>query len=187
MSEYELKSDTINVPRNTGIEGFIHTVRAILKMSRVQSLHIDAAGNVTYERYVKADDVITFGDIGFEDLEPWHVIRNRDVEEMITFGSEPSAIIMDMFNAVALTDLVPTAFVTGAATVLEQWMSLGGRPALVGSTLFGLPVHRDRNMPDSVLVLTAAYTRDAGLVDTQRSYKIEMERPELPKTTVEVL
>lgn len=187
MPEYELKKDSIDVPKNTGVEGFLHTVRVILKMPRVQSIHIDASGKVSYERYVQQDEPVELGDVGFEDLEPWHIIRNRDVEELIPNGTDPATVVMGMFNMAQREGFIPTSFVTGANSIMKIWMSTGGRPIPDGKQIFGLPIYYDRNTPDTVLIMTVGYTKDAGLIDTQKSYKIEMESPELPDNTVEVL
>jgi len=187
MAEYELKKDAVDVPRNTGVEGFVHTIRSILRMPRVQSIHIDSKGKVTYERYVQDGEPVELGDVGFEELEPWHIIRNGEVMEISPYGNDPTMILWGVFRMASHDGLVPTAWVTGANSILDLWLSMTGGPSTDGKALFGLPVNKDRNLPDTVLILAAAYTRDGGLVDTQKSYKIEMERPEMPDNGVEVI
>jgi hypothetical protein len=187
MSEFKLQSDAIEVPPGTGVEGFVHALRSILKLPRVQNIHIDSKGKVTYERYTKEDEAVALGDIGFEDLEPWPIIRNRDIEELTPPCRDPASIVLEMFQKVGKDGLDPTSFVTGANSILKIWMTMGGASMSNTNTLFGLTVHTDRHVPDTVLMLTAAYTKDAGLVDTQKSYKIEMDQPEMPVDRVEVL
>lgn len=186
MPEFELKRDSIDVPRNTGVEGFIHTIRTILRMSRVQSILIESKGKVTYERYVNGEEPVEYGDIGFEDLEPWSIIRNGDVMELAPPGT-PTAVCWGVFRMAAHDGLIPTSWVTGANSILDMWISLDGAPSTDGKTLFGLPIHRDRHIADTMLIMTSGFTKEAGLVDTQKSYKVEMERPELPIDTVEVI
>lgn len=185
---YRLQQSEVSVPKNTGIEGFLHTVRELLKLRRIQSINIDSKGLVKYERYVEDGEVEKIG-IDYEGLEPWHVVRNADVEELVTDVSNPLGVIAHMFDAVAAEKLYPTAFVSGANNILKEWIYAGtsGRTILKKDSLFGLPVLADRNCPETALILCGAFSRDAALVDTQKAFKVEMDIAFAPDTQVEVL
>jgi hypothetical protein len=188
MSEYKLVTDTIEVPPNTGVDGFLYTLRELLKLPRLQSVKIDAKGKVTYERYIREDEKAPIG-VDFADLEPWHIIRNAPVQEVRIRTSNPATALLLLFDSVRMEGYQPAAFVTGANTTLRYWLEMGTGQTLQPSmqTLFGVPIYTDRNCPDSVLVLCGAYTSGAPLVDTQKSYKIEMELDVVPETVVEIL
>lgn len=184
--EYHLESHEVEIPKNTGIKGFLYTVEEILKLPRLQTININAKGKVRYERYVADGEEIKIG-LNFEGLEPWHVIRNGEVEELVIHSSNPMSVLADMFDLVSREKFIPIAWVTGANSVLEPWIAYGtGRDVLPRPDLFGLPVYRDRNCPDTALVLCTAYAKGSALVDTQKSYKIEMDITFAPDTTVEV-
>jgi len=188
--EYKLQQNEVTVPKNTGVEGFIHTLRALLKLKRLQSIHIDAKGSIKYERYI--EDGESAGPIGvdYEGLEPWHIIRNGEVEELVTELTHPLCVVAYMFDVLAADKLFPTAFVTGADSILRQWIEVGtsGRTILKRTTsLMGLPVYTDRKCPDTVLILCGAYAREAALVDTQKSFKVEMDVVFTPSTQVEII
>jgi hypothetical protein len=166
--EYKLISDEVEIPKNTGMEGFLHTVKEILKLPRVQSINIDARGKVKYERYLADGEEPKIG-IDFKGLEPWGVIRNGEVEELSVPMKSAMSVLDMVFEFVQREKFFPIAFVTGANSILESWMRCSPK-----TSLFGLPIYRDRNCPDTVLLLCAAYSRDAALIDTQKSFKIEM-------------
>ena len=188
--EYQLKSDVITVSKNTGIDGFMYTIKTILKLKRVQSINIDTKGTIKYERYVTdAEDVVSIG-VDYEGLEPYNVLRNSEIEELVTRLTNPLSVVANMFDMLSMEKLFPSAFVTGADTILHRWMAEGAGGVQLfrkSSILFGIPVLTDRNCPDTALILCGAYTRDAAVVDTQKAFKVEMDVESGPETNVEVI
>ena len=189
MSELQLVTESIDVPRNTGIDGFLHTVREVLKLSRVQSINIDGKGKVTYKRYTDDDDRRLVG-IDFTDVEPWHLTRNAPdgVEELLLSSTNAAVTLTAMLDRASYEKLYPVGFVSSPNTMLWGWyqyttgFSLGSHERLCG-----VPVYYDRHVPDSALILCASFSRDGALVDTQKAYKIEMDYLVAPSTDVEVI
>lgn len=189
MSDLELVTSSIDVPKNTGHEGFLHTLRQILKLPRVQSVEINARGKVTYQRFVAEDEPKMVG-VDFTGVEPWHIIRNAadGVEELVLGTYNAAVVLAGVLDRASTEKLYPTAFVMSPNTVFWLWyphttsFSLASR-----DTICGLPIHFDRHIPDTTLILCASFARDGALVDTQKAYKVEMDYMVAPKTEVEVL
>lgn len=185
MVDYKEVVNSIDVPPNTGVDGFLHTIRSILALPRVQSINIEGSGKVTYKHFALEDEALI--GIEFEGLEPWYIIRNAEVQEFFTDYTNAAVVISELFDRVAIEKLHPISFVTGANSIIWEWYeyTTGIRPR-AGDQVFGLPLYMDRNAPDSVLILCSGYSRGGALIDTKKSFKIEMFVASAPETTVEV-
>lgn len=189
MSDLQLVTHSIEVPKNTGVEGFLLTVREILKLSRVQSVSIDGKGKVTYKRYAEEVERQPIG-IDYEGIEPWSIARNAPdgIEELTLSSTNAGVVLTAILDRASMEGLYPTAFISGPNTILWKWyqyttnFSLGSNKRLCG-----LPLLLDRHVPDTALILCAAYTREGAIIDTQKAYKIEMHYVVAPTTDVEVI
>lgn len=174
MAEYKEVVDTVEVPKSTGVEGFIRLLREILHLPRVQAITIEANGKVSYRHFVLNGETRPIG-IDFKGLEPYAVIRNAPIEELQVHIGNAAIIVTSVLDQAVREKLHPIAFVTGANSVLWKWYASTTGFSLQSQThLCGLPIHKDRHAPDTALILCAAYSRGAELVDTQRSFKVEM-------------
>jgi hypothetical protein len=190
VADYREVTGSIQVPANTGIEGFLHTLRTLLRKPRLQRVVIDSRGKVSFTRYALPDEEEepdNFG-VDFESLQPYYVIRNAQVHEVL-LPTEPAPVsIARLFDRVASEALRPLAFALGADSQLWSWYTLStGHTPSTRSSFFGLPVFTDRNIDDSAIFLCAGYGRDAAFIDTQVSYKISIPQDAFPATSVEVL
>jgi hypothetical protein len=184
--EYSEVSNTIGVPANTGVEGFIRTLRLILKKPRVQQVTIDARGQVSYRRYVREGEDEKLFTVSFEDLQPYYIVRNAEVRELTIEDCFSAPIIIGMmFDKVVQDRLYPVSFVVGAESHVWSWYErTAGWPITNQEYLFGLPVLSDRHIPDSVLLLCAGFGADSSFVDTRASYKIDIPSEPSFKTQV---
>lgn len=172
--DFELKKTLITVPKNTGIDGFMKTIHTILKLSRVQSVSIDARGAVTYERYVQIDDQPV--QIDFEGLEPWNVIRNADIEEVRIVSRNAAAVLLEVLDTAVSANLYPIAFVVGTESVLWGWyFRTTGCDLKSRTSLSGLPLYTDKQLPNTALALCAAYEPAVPLSNTKKTFKVEMD------------
>lgn len=189
MEGYREVSKSIDVPPNTGIDGFMRALRQILRKSRVQQVVINSKGRVTYSRYVREDEPEEASGIDFDDLQPYYIIRNAELQEFMPPPNLPATTVVSMmFDKVAQDRLHPIAFATGAQSHLWDWYQYTtGHVSVARRQLFGLPVLTDRQLPDSVLVLCAGFGKDASFIDTQMSYKVEMPQYALPTNDVQVM
>jgi hypothetical protein len=189
MDGYQEKTSSVKVPKNTGVDGFLKTLRNILMLPRVQSIRIDAKGTVNYSRYVRDGETEGSLQIDYGELEPWALMRNSHIEELnYREGMPASNVIAVMFNRVARDGLVPNGFATGAETYLWDWhRRTAGIDLVRTSSVYGLPIYTDRQIPDHSLVLCAGYIK-GGLVDCHRFIKVSMEADmSPPETTVSIL
>jgi hypothetical protein len=172
---YQEQNESIEIPKGTGIEGFLRAIREILQLSRLQEIHVDARGKVSYKYFLREGETAKALDVEFESLMPYAIVRNGHVEEVLPRGNNAAVVIGQMFAKAALDHVYPVAWVAGANTIFWEWFDKStGQASLVHEELFGLPFVRDRMVEDPVLLLCTAYGRNASLTDTQRSYKLLM-------------
>jgi hypothetical protein len=176
MLEFELKSETFEVPKNTGINGFLLAIKSILALPKVQGVHIDARGKVTYERFVPKEDALELGPtINFETLMPYACVRNGVIKEISSNEKTPTLTIARMFQAASRERLYPIAWVTGANPTLWDWFRVCAGIEMENlEEFYGLPLLADRYVDDYVLILATAYGRSTSIVDAQKSFKIVM-------------
>ena len=193
MDDYREVTGTINVPSNTGIDGFVKTIRELLRRPRLQEINIDARGKVTFRRFAKNGEEYGNQDNNFgvdlSDLQPYNIIRNAEIKECLPPSDLPASVIIGiMFDQVSKDTLVPLAFATGRMTVLWDWYQFTtGYVFETRDRLFGLPLLTDRLLPDTALLLCSGFGKDAKFIDTQVSYKVEMPRHEVSTTSLKVI
>lgn len=192
MTEYREVEDSIDVPRNAGMEGVVKLLRRYLSMPRVQDIHINARGRVTVRRYVLGNDGARNSGVEdgfFDELSPYRIARNTHMTEWTPPAwSNASITLMALFDVVAQEQLKPLAFLTGAQTLFWDWVHVTtGYRFSAFESLYGVSVYSEEEVPDSTLILLAGFGRDAALVDAHRAYKLEIPRPDLLVPSVEVL
>ena len=181
MSDYREVTETIEVPAQAGVEGFLAAIRKVLHLSRVTRVEIDNNGKVSYTRFVREEEPSHAIEINFDSVLPSAVVRNAEVQEIDLLNVEGASVSLAlMFYAAAQDHLCPVGFVTGAASVLPSWYFKTTGVRLGQDTVYGLPLYRDRFLPDEVLLLVCAYSRQGSLVDVKKSYKILMPSREAP-------
>lgn len=169
------ETQQVAIPRNTGRQGFLRALDQILQLPHVQSIHIGPTGVVSYERILLPEEKSETLGVNYEGLEPYHIMRNNEVVEILPRGLRaPWLAVAALFNRVELERLVPVAVVTGTGLTFWEWWQSTGAPVAHNSTLFGLPVYADRNLPDTTVTLCAAYSRSAALVDCHRFFKMDI-------------
>jgi len=183
-------SQSVEIPKNTGVEGFVVTIRELLRRPRIQEILIDAKGKVSYKRLVSdgEEDPIN---IDLETVTPYSLISNATLEEMLLPPHLPAATVIGrMFDRFAIDQVYPLAFVSGIGTIFWEWYRVTTKAALHSrSSIFGLPLVLDRHIPETALILCGSSARSTSLVDTTIALKLEMETTILrpPDTTVEIL
>ena len=187
MTDYPKIEESVEVPKTSGVSGFLRTVEGIIKLSRVQRIVIDAKGRVSWSRYVSEEEESVPGlRVDYGDLEPWAIVRNRNLEELLIHNASAPLTLAMMLDVAASDGLYPSAFVSGADTIFWDWFADTTDFRLRSGRIMGLPLHLDRHAPDTALILCAAYEPTAQLSDTEKAYKIEMSLV-MPDTDVEVL
>jgi hypothetical protein len=177
MAEYEEVEGSIEVPKNVGVTGFLKSIEAILKQSRVQSVSVDARGKVTYRRFVRGGEQAEPLSVDFETLQPHSIIRNSEVLEIPSEQENAAVVVGRLFHRMSVDQLNPVAFVGGANTHLWQWYKgWTGIECVTHDEFFGVPFFTDRLIEDHVLILCAAYSKAAALIDTKKSYKVAMQQ-----------
>lgn len=173
MSDYEEVHGEVEVPRNAGVRGFLKAIEDILKLPRVQDIHIDARGKVSYRHFLREGEERKALSVDFGSLMPYAVIRNSQCVELVDPDLNACVAAGQLFNMAAGDHLHPVALVGGANTGFWKWLEHStGLVVPSEHEVFGVPFMRDRQLEDYVLVLCAAYARGAALVDTQKSYKL---------------
>lgn len=191
MDGYQERLSSISVPKNTGLDGFLRTLRTILELPRVQNITIGSDGVVKYMRYVRDGEPDGPAQVDYTDLAPWNIIRNSlSLQEILHDPDVPAPVVIaNLFNILGQESLIPIAFATGAASTFWKWHERTAGIRLTQRTsAYGLPIYTDSQMPDYSLVLCAAFVR-TGLVDCHRFLMVGMQSEEFvpPDTNVSIL
>lgn len=175
MSEFQELSDTIEVPRGTGIDGFIAAIRSILRLPRVQYINIDGNGRIRFARVVRRGEVLRPEGPDFSNLHPSAIIRNAELRELPEEGVAAFAV-GKLFWYASLEKLYPIAFVTNPKTTFWRWHkdTTGFDVSHSEGSLYGVPLLFDENIPPYVLVLCTGYMPGAPMSETRKSFKITM-------------
>jgi hypothetical protein len=173
MVEYEEVLESIEIPKNVGIKGFLRAVEDILKLPRVQDINIDARGRVDYRYYLREGEEKKPLGTDFSSLTPYGVMRNGKVTELADPSKNAAVALGQLFDAAAVDHVFATVMVGGAKSQFWDWYKASTGVALLSrEELCSVPFLTDRMVEDNVLILCAAYSRGGALVDTQRSYKL---------------
>lgn len=180
MSTTKQQTHTIEVPANTGVEGFLVVMRQVLQLPKVQKVVIDCTGRVTYQRVVQEGEENSNVNVSFDHIQPYAIIRNGQTKELTYPGSmSAAAIIGAMFDVLAFNSLTPIAFVVSPQTTLWSWLYFSSALEVhTKSVLFGCPLLLDKHIPTTALVLCAGVDGTKAVVDTRVSIKVEIPRLE---------
>jgi len=171
--KYEEIRESLEVPKNTGRQGFLRAIEEILTLPRIQDINIDARGKVTYRYSLREGERRREVKPDFDSLLPYAIVRNAEVRELVEPDANAAVAVSQLFDLASADHLFPTAFVAGPDTLFWKWYTESTCIELLSQEeFFGLPVLSDRYVEDYVFILCAAYTRGAPLSDTQRSYKL---------------
>lgn len=173
MPDYEQIEEVVAVPPEAGVEGFILTLRGILKLPRVQGVRIDTQGNVHYTYFLRKGEAKKAMDLDFESVSPYSIVRNGEVQEVLEVDLVAPIAIAWLFHRVAMDHLYPVAFVGGAKSAFWPWFeSTSNIKMAPRDNVFGLPFYSDRHLDDTTLILACSYGKHAGIIDTRKSYKL---------------
>lgn len=174
MSSFDIKKETVTVPRGAGIEGLIALIRQICRYPRVQSIHIDAKSNVTFS-YVsrEGERALPSPDVEFETVLPSSVVRANHIQE-IPEQTNASHAVASLFQAASKDLMFPIAFVMHPGSTFWVWHERTTKMALDPSReeLYGFPLLLDDKLTSDRLVLCSGYMRGGSLLDTRKSYSI---------------
>lgn len=168
------KTDTIEIPRGAGLEGYIKALRDIWPLSLVRRILIEK-GKIEYVRQVQPDDPFVPLKVDFDTVMPHTIIRNGEVRELEVPIDNAAFALAQMFRRASLDRLIPVAFVGGPLSVVWEWHHrTTGIELPITTELYGLQFLNDPHIEDATLFLCTSTERGAALIDTQRSYKILM-------------
>ena len=191
MTDFEERSGAIEVPKATGIDGLLLTIKEILQQhDYVQNIKIDSNGLIAFKYFAMGDSEKRQFEVDFKFLQPDAIIRNATVREIIIPEDAcASTVVGVLFETANRERMYPIAFVSGTDSTFWEWhWETTGIQLQSREVLYGIPFLTDRHIPDSVLMLCTSYGKGSALVDTQVSYKIVMGLAlHLPSATVDIL
>jgi hypothetical protein len=188
MEAYEEKASTVTVPANTGVEGFLRTLRAVLSLQRVQSIHIDSKGRVRYTRLVREGETDTPLAVDYTELAPWNLIRHGELENLrYPPDTVATTVMAHVLDYCAREDVLPIALVIGNPTNFWKWHEDTASISFsIKSFAYGLPVIVDNDVPEHAVVFCVSHLRGS-LIDCHRFLLVAMPVAQpFPETSVEI-
>lgn len=171
MPDYTEVHRTIDVPPGSGVDGVLRTIETILKQTRVQEIHI-RRGKVEYKRYIRDDQPEDELKVDLSTLMPMAVVRNTLIEEITPLNDNAAVIISQLFAAATKDGYNAIGFACSPNSTFWAWHGRTTGVVLNQGEAYGIPIFLDGDFPEEVLVLCAAFSREARLVDTQKAYKV---------------
>jgi HPt (histidine-containing phosphotransfer) domain-containing protein len=170
---YTQHEEEIEVPRGTGVRGFLATIAQVLKLPRVQRVEIDSKGKIIYSFLLRDGEEQRALGMKFDDLMPYAIARNAEVQELPTVDSKAQIALLQMIRVCSIERLYPLAWVTGTGTKLWEWYErTTGLGAELRDELLSFPVFTDKDCPDEALLLFTGSSRHDLLENAQKVYKI---------------
>jgi hypothetical protein len=175
--EFEERTDSVTIPKNTGLAGLLTTIRSLLgEIPRIKELRLTHAGVLYYTWYAPAGASERPPSVAFEDLRPYAVIRNCYVQEVVV--PSQALLLFSLFAECQQDKLYPICLVVGSKSIFWHWLqTVTGVRVPEDSSIFGYAVISDPGVPDEALILCASYARSQQIEDTYRAYKALMEIP----------
>jgi len=175
MSGLQERKKTITVPRGMGIDGMVALFKHIVALPRVQYIHVDGQGRISYSRFVREDEQEDSYDLSdeFKNLMPSAILQFIDLREIADDDNAARAVAR-LIYAVTSDGLVPIAFALHPKTLFWKWhtASVGLDVSNKPDNIYGVPTRFDEMIPDTSLVLLAGYKQDTPLADARRALKI---------------
>jgi len=175
---YVLRHGEAKVPPGLGVDGFLHIVKSLLlSLTRLQHITIDHTGRIVYAWHAPEEAELSPLAFDFADVQPYNIVRNSIVEDVLCDDDcSPVLRVYTLFHRAALERFSPVGIVTGKN---PQWLDEYERALgfmrhhghASPTTLYGLPVYKDEQCPDHVVLLCASYGRAGVLSDTYKCYK----------------
>jgi hypothetical protein len=184
MSDYKQVEETVDIPLDTGVDGFLLAIRQILLLSRVIELHINSKGKVTYKRWVRdEDEANTNLRLDFESVTPIGVIRNNNIIDVGVVDAKvsPAVAVCRLLHRIQADHMYPAVLVVGANSVFFDWFRGCGIDIQKNAErFFGHQLMRDRFVEDDVLLVCTSFGSSGSLIDTRTTYKLLLPPREAP-------
>lgn len=178
MSELKEQTGVIHVPKGSGIDGFLATIKALLRRPRLSAINIDSRGTIRFSYFAREDErALPSPEMDFETLMPMHFIRSNECAE-IPEKADAAHAIASLFAAASKEMLYPIAFATSSASLFWKWHERTTGVALDKAEVYGFPLFLDDKIPEFVLLLCAGYNKDGTMQDIRKSFKIVIPEQE---------
>jgi hypothetical protein len=177
LGEFELIEETTEIPKGSGIDGFLLVIKHILIMPRVQSITIDGRGKIHMKRYARKDEPTVQSMLDLATVEPATIAMANTIEEVVYDQHDLRGaidIVCMLMSKASVDKLYPVCFLAGVQTPLFDWIRKTSMFTFSPDSLMGFPVHLLRTIPDDTLLLCTAFGPRASVVDIRHTYKVAL-------------
>lgn len=173
--DYEQHEEEIVVPKGAGVAGLLEAMKGVLNLPRVTNIVIQSPAKISYTFFLRKGDKKTQPQVSFDDLMPYAIVRNGEVEEIPYPSADAPSACAELFEHASRDHMAPVCFLGGENSAFWEWYKYSlGRDSPTREELFGLPFLTDRDMENMSLLLCTAYRRGGSIVDTIKSYKVSI-------------
>lgn len=179
---YERKTEAFELPERPRIDDVLRAVRSILSQEAVQKITIELGKPVIYERYAHKNEAKD-PELTYAKLSLYDVVRNlgklEDWDGLVLNlpnpPNTPADTLIQIFGHFSFMYGLPVSHIlVSEDTDLYSWLNLGPTYKRDGY-LLGVPVVKDSNIPNEVLVVCAAKSRSATVAEVTNAVKLVME------------
>ncbi len=148
-----------------GIEPLLAMLHQILTANpRTQEFRVRIGEPIEITKFVPLDQVP-------ERLTVHDAVRTRQMDEHVPRPTDNAqTILLEMFKLLDKEQLHPLFFLVGAQSKIFKWVDIPRR----SRALCGVEIHKTDAIPDDVVVLSGARSRDGQPEDIELSIKVTM-------------
>jgi hypothetical protein len=173
MREYEQHEEEMEIPKGSGIPGFLQALKGVLSLPRVSDVRINAQGKITYTFFLRKGEAMNKLAVNFGDVMPYAIVRNGVIDEISNPSWSAVVACAQMMEAAARDHMYPVGFLGSQTSSFWNWYEEGlGNPTSTRDELFGYPFFFDAQLEEHALLLCTAYRRGGSITDTVKSYKV---------------
>jgi len=161
-----------------GIDPVLESMRAILSQKRIQSIKLELGKPIRYTRFVPRSEAEQQERVEEKaGMQLGEIARNVMMEEYTGKEELPAKILVDLMLQIESRHLFLSYVGVGAESRLITWLGLD--PIAYGGigNLCGVPLRRDRDVPDNVLIFLGSPYRSARMDQVTYAIKAHMFLP----------
>lgn len=170
--------ETFEIPKSTGLSGFLSVISSILKQPMVQLIEVTPS-KVRYKRMVQEGSNSMPLEIELETLTPYAVLRNcREIYEFefddkLDFTKNVFLVLFTMFREVNEEQLYPICWMSGTRSLLfDHIKAATDRRWRDADDFMGLPFRTDAQIEDNILILCAGANQSRENVDVEYAFRL---------------
>jgi hypothetical protein len=178
MGQRVERTNSISLPRGSGVEPLLLAVKTFLQYSGVQSITIER-GRIGCTRLVAEESVEKEPQLDLGTTMPYAIVRNAGniVSVPHQNGQDVLAVLYQLFRRAAQDRVVTLCWVGSNNSAVWHWLDRQNLAWPTTEELQGLPFYQDAEVEDQALLLCCGERFGGTLIDMTVAYVVQLQEP----------